>query len=153
VRSFGWDLKFDSPREMLTMTSIRRFGWTALALFALVGCNSEAPTPPLPPLTTPPEKATGTPTAPEPKDPKKEGASATKLTDEEIAEIKKLPAEDQKIALAQMTCPVSGEHLGESGMGAPIKQVIGDKTFFICCAGCEKTVKNNPEQVLAKLNK
>ena len=47
-----------------------------------------------------------------------------------------------------MNCPVSGDHLGE--MGAPIKQVIGDKTFYICCAGCEKMVKNKPDEVPGK---
>ena len=145
------------------MTPIRRLGWTALALFALVGCE-----PATPPATTPPTSP-GTPaeTAPKPpgenetksmpvepgkaEEPKKEGASVGKLSDDELAEIKKLPADEQPIALAQMTCPVSGDHLGE--MGAPIKQTIGDKTFFLCCAGCEKAVKANPEQVLAKLKK
>ena len=80
-------------------------------------------------------------------------ADAVKLSDEEIAEIKKMPAEDQKIALAQMVCPVSGDHLGESSMGAPIKQVVDGTTFFLCCSGCEKEVKADPKGVLAKLKK
>ena len=38
-------------------------------------------------------------------------------------------------------------------MGMPIKQEIGDTTFYICCSGCEKTVKNKPDDVLAALAK
>ncbi len=161
------------------MTPIRHLGWTALALLALVGCDAPAP-PTTPPGTAPsgapeagktsadlkpaPDPAgkddtviKAVPVEPTPpggtkaEEPKKEGAAVNKLSDEEIAEIKKLPAAEQPIALAQVTCPVSDEHLGE--MGAPIKQVIGDKTFFICCASCEKKVKADPEAVLAKLKK
>ena len=138
------------------MTLIRHLGWTSLALFALVGCEPAAPTTVAPAPETP-----GTKSAPEikamPVEPgkpeeKKEGAAAAaKLSDEELAEIKKLPADEQPLAIAQMTCPVSGEHLGE--MGAPLKQTIGDKSFYICCSGCEKAVKNKPEEVLAKLKK
>jgi hypothetical protein len=135
------------------MTPIHRLGWTTLALLALAGCEAPAP-----PVATPP--ATGTPGAPSnetkalPVEPdKKEGASVEKLTDEEIAEVKKLPADEQAAALGQVTCPVSGHHLGEGGMGAPIKQTIGDKTFYICCASCKGDVKNHPDEVLAKLKK
>jgi YHS domain-containing protein len=132
------------------MTSIRRFGWTTLALIALVGCEAgttSTPTPSTPPVIKPLPVD-----PPKTEEPKKE-TDATKLSDEEIAEIKKLPAEDQKIALAQMVCPVSGDHLGEANMGAPIKQVVDGKTFFLCCAGCEKEVKADPKGVLAKLKK
>ena len=128
------------------MTSIRRFGWTSLALIALVGCGeSAAPTAPANPTSTPP----GTADEAKP-EPKKEGASVEKLSDEEIAQIKKLPATEQPIALAQVVCPVSDEHLG---MAVPIKQVIGDKTFYICCSHCEEKVKSSPDTVLAKLKK
>ncbi len=126
------------------MTSIRRQGWTALALLALLGCEAPAP-----PATTPPPAAPG-PAAPGPAEPKKE-ADAAKLSDTEIAEIKKLPEAEQASALAQISCPVSGALLGK--MGTPIKQKIGDKTFYICCDGCEDEIKTNPKGVLAKLNK
>ena len=148
------------------MTSIHRFGWTAFALFALVGCE-----PTTPPATNSPAPAPSTeaPKAPsevkalpvepakpeepkvEPAKPEEPKADANKLSDEEIAEIKKLPADEQPIALAQMTCPVSGDHLGE--MGKPVKQKIGDTTFYLCCSGCEKAVKSKPDEVLAKLKK
>ena len=45
--------------------------------------------------------------------------ASAKLTGDEIAEIKKLPAGEVDAALKQAVCPVSDEHLG--GMGAPIK--------------------------------
>jgi hypothetical protein len=114
------------------MISIRRFGWLALALFALAGCESATP-----PATTPTT-------------PQKE-ADSGKLSDDEVAEIKKLPEAEQSAALAQLSCPSSGEHLGK--MGTPIKQTIGDKSFYICCKGCEDEVKSDPKGILAKLKK
>jgi hypothetical protein len=135
------------------MIPIRHLGWTAFALIALVGCEPTTP-PTTPDATKAPSEIKALPVEPgKAEEPKKEGAAVEKLSDEEIAEIKKLPPEDQKIALAQVTCPVSDGHLGDPGMGAPIKQVIGDKTFFICCSGCEKDVKTKPQEVLAKLKK
>ncbi len=144
------------------MTPIRRLGWPALALFALVGCGEPAgPAPATTPATTSPAPAAPSTDAPKgeseikslPVDPAKKGAdaSAPKLSDEEIAEIKKLPADEQPIALAQVTCPVSGDNLG--AMEKPIKQVVDGQTFFLCCSGCEKAVKSNPAGVLAKLKK
>ncbi|HMB06258.1 MAG TPA: hypothetical protein VKP69_21300 [Isosphaeraceae bacterium] len=71
------------------------------------------------------------------------------LSDEEVAEIKKLPAADAAKALAQKVCPVSGENLG--GMGVPVRVSAEGKTFFLCCKGCNKEVKANPKAVVAKL--
>jgi YHS domain-containing protein len=71
------------------------------------------------------------------------------LSDEEVAEIKKLPAADAAKALAQKVCPVSGENLG--GMGVPVRVSAEGKTFFLCCKGCNKEVKSNPKAVVAKL--
>ena len=65
-----------------------------------------------------------------------------KLTDEEIAEIKKLPADEQPIALAQVTCPVSDDHLGE--MGAPIKQVVDGKTVLPLLRELREALKADP---------
>ena len=101
------------------------------------------------PAAEEPKKAPEEPKKDAPAEPKTAEADA-KLSDAELAEIKKLPADDQAIAIAQKTCPVSGDHLG---MDVPIKKVIGDTTFFICCAGCEKTVAEKPQDVLAKLKK
>lgn len=78
------------------------------------------------------------------------GAAAAVLSDEEIAEIKKLPAEDQDLALAQAVCPVSDENLGS--MDVPLKVSAEGREFFICCKGCEKKVKSDPKGVLEKLD-
>jgi hypothetical protein len=134
---------------MLPMTSTHRLGWTALALLALVGCDTGVATPTLPPTSS---KAANAPGENEVKAmPVAEGA-VMPLTADQVAEIKKLPAEDQSLALAQKVCPVSHEPLG-GDMGVPIKQVIGDKTFFVCCSSCKARVKEKPDQVLAELAK
>jgi YHS domain-containing protein len=79
------------------------------------------------------------------------GASAVKLSDEEVAAIKKLPAGDQVVALKQAVCPVSGKHLG--AMDAPFKVTAEGKTFYLCCDGCKDEVDANPKAVVAKLAK
>jgi Cu(I)/Ag(I) efflux system membrane fusion protein len=103
--------------------------------------------------------------APKPAEPAKEGTEPKKeeekadapksasvtLTSDEIAQIKKLPEDDQKIALAQLVCPVSDEHLGSMEM--PVKKVVNGKTLFLCCAGCTKELDKDPAKVLAKLSK
>ncbi len=78
-------------------------------------------------------------------------AAAVTLSEDEIAEIKKLPAADQPLALKQLVCPVSGENLGS--MGKPIKVAAKGQSFMLCCTGCEKEVKSSPDAVLAKLKK
>lgn len=154
---------------------------SALALSFLVGCAGEESTmpdaasaspsapsapkapavPPAPPISTEDKTPALTP-APaadeakkaEPK-PSLEGpsadADAAKLLDDEIAEIKKLPADEQPTALAQAICPVSDEHLG--AMGVPIKVSAEGRTFYICCKGCQKDVKGDAKGVIAKLDK
>ncbi len=58
---------------------------------------------------------------------------------------------DRAAALAQRTCPVTGDVLGE--MDTPIKVRIRGRDVFICCKGCEKKLKKNPEKYLQKLAK
>jgi Cu(I)/Ag(I) efflux system membrane fusion protein len=60
-----------------------------------------------------------------------------------------LSVEDRELAKKQRICPVSGEVLG--AMGKPIKITIKGKTVFLCCDGCEKELKENPDKYLAKL--
>jgi type IV secretory pathway VirB10-like protein len=103
------------------------------------------------------EEPAAKPEAPKEEPPKKEEekkgeASAAKepLSSDEIAEIDKLPAADRAMAMAQLVCPVSGEHLGS--MGVPLKVSAEGKTFLLCCKGCDKEVKANPKEVVAKLN-
>ncbi|WP_422929465.1 hypothetical protein [Singulisphaera sp. PoT] len=108
-----------------------------------------------------PPKVEGPAAAPSPApagEEKKEGAEEKKadaaeskaLSADEVAELEKLPAEDKVVALKQVVCPVSGEHLGS--MGAPIKVSAEGKSFMICCGSCEKEVKSDPKAVVAKLN-
>ena len=152
--------------------SFRQLRWSTLALFVLVGCDT-APTPAPPPNPEPavvPEPTPGTPESDKnvikslPVDKaemdKMEVEKGTavnasvdseKLTEEEIANIKKLPADEQTIAMSQVECPVSGGHLG--GMGMPIRQEVDGKVFFLCCDGCVDKVKEDPAAVLAKLKK
>jgi len=141
------------------MTSTRRLGWTTLALLALVGCESPTTPGPAPSTTTPADKSPkdapevkSFPVEPGKTDEPKKSASATesKFSADEMAEIKKLPADDQAIAIAQVTCPVSNNNLG---MEVPIKKVVDGKTFFICCPGCEGAIAKDPQKYLAKLNK
>jgi hypothetical protein len=127
--------------------------------------------PPTPPPAVPSEPGKGAPSkemtpAPAPGEPKKPGAegpkmegpktgkaeapSAVKLTDEELAEIKKLPAAEQDAAIKQAVCPVSGDHLG--AMEKPFKVTAEGRTFYLCCDGCEKDVKADPKGVIAKLD-
>jgi hypothetical protein len=77
-------------------------------------------------------------------------AGADKLTAEELDAIKELPAAEQDAALAQLTCPVSSDHLGS--MGKPFKVTAEGRTFYLCCDGCQKDLKANPKAVIAKLD-
>lgn len=89
---------------------------------------------------------------PKAEEPKGEAKAETvNLSDEEIAQIKKLPEAEQALALKQKVCPISDEHLGE--MGKPYKVSAGGETFFLCCSGCEKELKNEAtlKTALAKL--
>ncbi|WP_404309635.1 hypothetical protein [Neorhodopirellula lusitana] len=63
----------------------------------------------------------------------------------------KLPSgllSDELLISLQATCPVSGQPLGS--MGKPPKITIGNKSLFVCCAGCTKKVEASPEQYLTK---
>jgi hypothetical protein len=81
----------------------------------------------------------------------KTGAAAVKLSNDELAEIKKLPAAEQAAAIAQAACPVSGEHLGQ--MGKPVKVSAENRTFYLCCDDCKEKVDKDPKAVIAKLDK
>ncbi len=61
-----------------------------------------------------------------------------------------LPKEDRFAAIEQKVCPVTEEPLGS--MGKPIKVNISGRSIFVCCQGCVKSVKKNPEKYLAFLD-
>jgi hypothetical protein len=82
--------------------------------------------------------------------------AAVDLTPDELAAIKELPEADQKLALAQGVCLVNEEggkaaHLGS--MGKPYKTEVKGQVVFLCCDGCEKALKQDPDKYLAKLKK
>jgi hypothetical protein len=60
-----------------------------------------------------------------------------------------LPREEQPAALAQRTCPVTGELLGSHGK--PIAVHLRNRTVYVCCEGCVSDVKSAPEKYLPKL--
>jgi hypothetical protein len=70
---------------------------------------------------------------------------------EELEAIRQLPADQQALAIKQVSCPISDEHLGS--MGKPVVQTVEGKTFFLCCKSCVKEVKADPKAALAKLPK
>jgi len=73
------------------------------------------------------------------------------LTAAQLEQIDKLPPEDRELAVAQAFCPVTGEPLGS--MGPPVKVIVEGEPVFLCCKGCEQDVRENPEQMLAKVRK
>jgi len=147
--------------------------WTTVLLGAAAGCageNEPAPGPSAPPSEIKSDPAArlklnpAPPAAPEPKKgdeaPKVEGpkaenskpaAAAAKLTADELAAIKELPAAEQELATQQLVCPVSSHHLGS--MGKPLKVTAENRTFYLCCDSCEEELKANPKAAVAKLDK
>lgn len=95
-----------------------------------------------------PEAVTPEGTAPKEEAPK---TAAVTLSDEELAEVKKLPENEQALAIAQGVCMVSGEHLGSMGM--PFKVEHDGKTAYLCCKGCKKDFDADPAGMMAKLAK
>jgi Cu(I)/Ag(I) efflux system membrane fusion protein len=65
------------------------------------------------------------------------------------ADFDKLSPEDRALAWAQKFCPITGAPLGS--MGTPYKMMLGHRAVFLCCQGCERAVKKDPDGVLKKL--
>jgi hypothetical protein len=63
----------------------------------------------------------------------------------------KLSAADEKLVKQQKICPVTEADLGS--MGGPIPVEVAGQRVFICCKGCEKALKADPQKYLAKLKK
>jgi hypothetical protein len=62
---------------------------------------------------------------------------------DEITVAKATKADEKAIAAAKV-CPVSKEDL--DSMGGPLKVSRGAKSIFICCKGCLKEIRANPEK-------
>jgi hypothetical protein len=79
------------------------------------------------------------------------------LSEDEVAEVNKLPEPDRAAALAQKLCPVGSfestaeGHLGS--MGIPVKTVVKGQTVFTCCKSCLKSLEKDPDKYLANLKK
>jgi hypothetical protein len=56
---------------------------------------------------------------------------------------------DRLLATKQKICPVSGEPL--DSMGGPVRVVVGGRTVFVCCKGCEEPLRKEPAKYLSKL--
>lgn len=53
---------------------------------------------------------------------------------------------DEKAVAAQKVCPVSKEDL--ASMGGPLTVTRGGKSIFICCKGCLKQIRADPDKYL-----
>ena len=69
--------------------------------------------------------------------------------EEQKAAFAKLSDEDRPLAEAQGYCAVTSEPLGS--MGPPLKLIVNEQPVWICCKGCEKKAKSNPDKTLAKV--
>ena len=66
--------------------------------------------------------------------------------------LERLDPADRKLAEEQKFCAAEPENrLGS--MGKPIKVMVKDQPVFICCKGCEKAVKADPDRTLATVKK
>ena len=68
----------------------------------------------------------------------------------ELPGLAELSPADRALAEEQKICPVSGEPLGS--MGKPVKVTVKGRTLFLCCDGCEESIKKEPDKYLAKLD-
>jgi hypothetical protein len=60
-----------------------------------------------------------------------------------------LSPRDHALAERQKVCPVTKKALGS--MGTPARVVISGRVVFLCCGGCEDTLKSEPAKYLAEL--
>jgi hypothetical protein len=60
-----------------------------------------------------------------------------------------LSTADLELVAKQKICPVTGLDL--DSMGGPIPVKVAGRRVFICCAGCEASLKKDPEKFLMKL--
>jgi YHS domain-containing protein len=111
-----------------------------MALAAAAGCNSPAE---LDRAKAPAASHSPAAAAPAP--------AAQSADQEEIKQnMAQLSPEDRAAAEKQKICPVSDEPLG--GMGKPYKASVKGRTVFLCCAGCEEALKQDPDKYLKKLD-
>lgn len=89
--------------------------------------------------------AAARPAAPADKAP---GGAAADDEAEIKANLAKLSDDDRKLAQAQKWCAVQTDHpLG--AMGVPIMVMVKDQPVFLCCKGCLRKAKADPDKTLA----
>jgi hypothetical protein len=66
------------------------------------------------------------------------------------ANLAKLSQEDRQLAEEQKWCAIEDDHLLGS-MGKPYKVMVKGQPVFLCCKGCEKEAKAEPDKTLAKV--
>jgi Cu(I)/Ag(I) efflux system membrane fusion protein len=60
-----------------------------------------------------------------------------------------IPADRVAAIASQVNCPVTGAKLGS--MGDPVSVQASGQTVFLCCAGCEKAIGQDPEKYLTRM--
>ncbi len=65
------------------------------------------------------------------------------------AALAELPPAQQAAARQQAACPVTGLALGT--MGKPVAVTVAGRLVFLCCAGCEASLRKEPSKYLPKL--
>jgi membrane fusion protein, copper/silver efflux system len=66
------------------------------------------------------------------------------------AALGKLSKADRALAMSQKYCPVlDGSRLGS--MGVPVKFELEGQTVFVCCKACVKPARDNPAEILRKV--
>lgn len=78
-----------------------------------------------------------------------EAIAKTPLTAQQLAEIAKLPADEQTLAKQQVLCPVTKKPLGS--MGKPLKVSVDGDSVFVCCRGCVNAVQRNAASMLEQV--
>lgn len=82
------------------------------------------------------------------KDPKKTLARAEEFKIQAV--LAQLDPTDRELAEEQKFCAVSPEsRLGS--MDKPVKIMLKDKPVFLCCKGCEKSARKDPDKTLARV--
>jgi YHS domain-containing protein len=71
------------------------------------------------------------------------------FTAKQRANLEGLSEKERQEIAAQKICPMSGMKL--AAMGKPYKLTINGRTLWLCCKGCERGVKKDPEAAFKKV--
>jgi Cu(I)/Ag(I) efflux system membrane fusion protein len=77
------------------------------------------------------------------------GSTAAALTPGAGAPADTLSPADRDLIARQKVCPVTGAPL--DSMGGPVRVEVAGRTVFICCEGCEATLRKAPEKYLPRI--